>query len=1100
MISSSKYRKFLDELFQIFINSDRAVEPLITRLTKSSSSVNQDLYLAIKNWMDELLTSQSAETKTVALFLRWLCHTMSETALDQDPKYLELYITCAKTSLRFYTKEAYSQNWAITQFCIGRAYFTRANLEIMPKENFNSALECYLESLDASKMVSEVTDRTYTDWAEIHYELGNTYSYLEPYSLNPKEEIDKAIDSYYRATKCFMEIKDDYYTAMTLCNLGVAYHRLSDYSTIPINELKEAKTNCQYALNILEKNKQQEYLEELTTIQGNLGEVYLSLVSVSADSKDQIIKSIECYELAIEYGSKLPLPKYRAKNLVRLGGACRRMALEVDDPRDWFLRAFKNVNEAIKIFKEENYLEDWAWAQDHLGRICMDSAFLYEDKRDLRNLLKTAISHYENASKIYRGKSNSKDQINILNKLGIAYSHLAFYSETSDDLKKLNQKALQYLEEALQLCEQTHDPQTLKMLQNNLGNIYSDQITRGIHSRDTLAKSLERYRAALQGNSPNIRPRDYLMTSRNIGKLGFTQKDWSVAIEGYAKAVEAVEQLRQWGKTDRLREEISQENVEIYQFLIQSHVNSGNYSKALETVERFRCRLLTDLMATYDLYQDGDIPTYVKSFLEQYKDKQQEIEQEQRHAQQDPSSLGDENWQRSASTSRAAWQAYTERIATLEAEKQQIWQKIRTSDPVLSGELQVSTPDFASLQRLLHNQPQTALLSFYTSADDTYIFILTANSLAFHRCPEQGLTTFQDWLAQTWLTTYVTNSATWANQMPTILAEIAERLGLTNLIHSHLAGIEELLLIPHQHLHLIPFAALPIGNGQYLGDRYRLRYVPSAQILQFCQERKPIPQNHHYGTVEDADGSLPGAAAEGAYIARLYNIPEPKRLVGKQQATKANYRQLLLQTQVVHASHHAVSRLDNPLESALKLADGDITLGELLSPGYRFPDLDEVIAMNCETQMGSVQLTDNLLTLATGYLCAGARHVVCTLWSVDDMATYVFSVIYHQLRKEGVPRIKAMQLAQKQLRELGIGTFKSSFVPQLKEFLLNEVNLIDQALDQAEQAENQQECDRLTKLAIRLESTLGRLTYLTKQPRPFDHPRYWGAYICQGLS
>lgn len=91
-----------------------------------------------------------------------------------------------------------------------------------------------------------------------------------------------------------------------------------------------------------------------------------------------------------------------------------------------------------------------------------------------------------------------------------------------------------------------------------------------------------------------------------------------------------------------------------------------------------------------------------------------------------------------------------------------------------------------------------------------------------------------------------------------------------------------------------------------------------------------------YGTVEDADNNLACAAYEGEQIANLYNIPLEKRLIGN-QATCNNYRQLAKQVQVLHSCHHAQSRLDNPLESQLKLVDGSITLGQLMSPGWRLP-------------------------------------------------------------------------------------------------------------------------------------------------------------------
>jgi hypothetical protein len=71
----------------------------------------------------------------------------------------------------------------------------------------------------------------------------------------------------------------------------------------------------------------------------------------------------------------------------------------------------------------------------------------------------------------------------------------------------------------------------------------------------------------------------------------------------------------------------------------------------------------------------------------------------------------------------------------------------------------------------------------------------------------------------------------------------------------------------------------------------------------------------------------------------LYQVPDERRLRGRRNATVAEYRRLLKQVRGIVSSHHAQSRLDNPLESVLVLGDGFITLGELLTAGWRVPDL-----------------------------------------------------------------------------------------------------------------------------------------------------------------
>ncbi|MEA5566947.1 CHAT domain-containing protein [Anabaena sp. UHCC 0399] len=294
------------------------------------------------------------------------------------------------------------------------------------------------------------------------------------------------------------------------------------------------------------------------------------------------------------------------------------------------------------------------------------------------------------------------------------------------------------------------------------------------------------------------------------------------------------------------------------------------------------------------------------------------------------------------------------------------------------------------------------------------------NQITLHTCTGQGLNILQGWIEQNWLFPYRDEPKKWEIQIYSFLIELAERLQISQLISQHLQEIEELILIPHLLLHQIPFVALPTGEYQeYLGDKFLIRYSPSCQILEFCQQRDIVDSlSLQYGTVEDAEDNLPCARFEGQKLAQIYNIRRENRLIGSNQATPENYRKLAQQVNILHCCHHAESRLDNPLESRLKLAhDSSITLGELMTPSWRLPQLVEVFLSCCETHLGIPSLTDDILTLSTAFLCAGSRSVVSTLWSVNDLATALFSIFYYQQRQEGKNRPEALRQAQIKLRE-----------------------------------------------------------------------------------
>jgi CHAT domain-containing protein len=667
--------------------------------------------------------------------------------------------------------------------------------------------------------------------------------------------------------------------------------------------------------------------------------------------------------------------------------------------------------------------------------------------------------------------------------LGIAYD-----KRVQGDPQENLQLAVQSCQNSLKFYNRENYPFTYAILQNNLGNAYRDQ--------GSIALAIAHYRLALEIHTPEIYPAEAVRTARNIGNTAFKSEIWKEAIDGYSIAINAVEISRIWLKSEYRRQEILEESIDVYQNMVQSCINAGQIEKAFEYSERSRSKRLVDLMASNDLYQSGEIPPEVKELLQQYEELQQKIDRERVEAlllvgRHRPKS--DNN----GSQTRAAFQAYNEAIASLEAEKQQIWEQLRRLDPVLAGEIQVSSPDFSAIQKLI-DQPTTAILSFYTTSTDTYIFVVQQHKITLHTCVGQGLETLQNWISQNWLLPYVSDRQTWVSQINPVLKELAQRLELQKLISEHLEGIQELILVPHQLLHQIPFAALIIKDCKYLGDEFLIRYTQSCQILEFCQQRPTVETLDvtylQLGTVEDTENNLPCASFEGEKIASLYNIPKENRLIGSSEATCDNYRQLAKQIQVLHSCHHAESRLDNPLESKLRLGDGSITLGQLMSPSWRLPNLLDVFLSCCETNLGTPSLTDDILTLSTGFLCAGARSVISTLWAVNDLGTALFSIFYYQHRKQGKTRPQALKEAQIQLRQLQ----KEDFTEISKQAEIGRKEARSKRNLHPPDSPAYWECDRQYKKYAGVAIEIEKIKKMTEE-FPFDHPRYWAAFTCQGL-
>ncbi|MBK4732069.1 CHAT domain-containing protein [Oxynema sp. CENA135] len=655
-------------------------------------------------------------------------------------------------------------------------------------------------------------------------------------------------------------------------------------------------------------------------------------------------------------------------------------------------------------------------------------------------------------------------------------------------------------------------------IQNNLGTAYSNLPTgdRG----ENLERAIACYERALTVRTPELFPLECLQTARNWGNLAFKEGDWQQALTQYGRAISAIEGSRRSAVSEERRQQIVAESISVYENAIQAAINLNDFATALEIVERVRAKRLVDLMATADLYADGEIPPQVRDRLQQLDNLDRQIaqcraehQQQQQEGKASPSSPEDPEDPVEASPTepthpnsggattakqprgsvlrsrqRAAISAATAEIEQLERQKQAILDELSRIDEVVAKLQQVQPPQLQDFEGL--RAEKTALLNFYTTDDHTHILILRPGSdrPECFTCRGQGYRNLQQWLRTTWAIPYLNKKNRWRRHMPETLAELARRLELDRLIEEYLQGIEELVVVPHLFLHQIPFAALPLsGEERYLGDRFRLRYAPSLQVLNFCRRRESLSLPE-YGTVENTTDDLLFSSFEGETVCQLFDVDPTRRLIGP-QATVTAYRQLLAQTHRLVSSHHAQSRTDNPLESGLRLSDGTITVSQLFAPSWRFPQLEEVYLSCCETGLFVPKsAVDEPVALSTGFLCAGARGVIASQWSIYDFSSALLSSLYHEQRKAGLNRLQALQSAQRHLREMSGQGFEDKYGEPLREFLEAEQNRIADLPNHD------------PKQLMEMKDAAKLINEFAAGERPFEHPCHWAGLACYGLG
>jgi CHAT domain-containing protein/tetratricopeptide (TPR) repeat protein len=1173
-----EYHHFIQQVLQQVVKCNNNPSLFYTFLAQNVDKINQDFANCLKQstqfHLHSLNPKEAQEFATILINFGVLMYQFSN---GNRANNLEISIVAYESSLLAYPRQNYPQMYAKITDALATAYLDR--IKGNKCDNIEQAIKLYQEVLEIRKRANYPED-----WAHTQVNLANAY--VDRIKGNKSENLETAINLYQSVFAVFTSEKYPLLWATVQSNLGATY--LSRIQGNKADNIERAIACFESALLV---NKKETNLIKWGNLQQNLGGAYLQRIRGEIPlnleiAKDYFEKALTVFKIDSFsdkfaeinanlgliytkriYGNKLDnleeaLTYYQktlnihtiendpykwAKNQHQIGLIYSERIK--GDHRENFAYAIRALHNSLTIFTLENYPEKWATIQQDLGHI-------YYYARSFNNrqeeLIK-AINHYQQALTIITKENYPEKWATIQLNLGVAYSNQITEENKAE---KLEQSLICY-ENAMIIYTEDNFPLEWLELQNNLANIYIEKINFD-NSENLINLTLEKLKLCLQKtynqfpilwakNQMNLAqlyskigkinecfthfryaltiftPHNFLfecaIIGHKLGTIAFNNGLWQEAINGYNVAITAAEKSRLWSSNDFNRQEIITNLINAYFNIVTACVNSNQLDQAVEYVERNRAKLLVDIIASNDLYNNSNISLELQNFLQEYDNLQQQINQINRP---------NNNKNNNEVSTRISLQSSNETVVKLELDKLKTWQKIRKLDTVLAGEIEIESPNFQTIQKLI-DYPTTAILNFYSTLEHTYIFIITQNKINCHTCVHQNLTNLEDFIVQEWLMLYAKDKESkknWQNQMNQFLGKLADKLDWDNLINNHLLGIEELIIIPHLYLHQIPFSALPIsplacgrgaGGEGYLGDKFLIRYIPSCQILEFCHNRPLLENNLVYGIVEDATEDLYFTKFECEQIANLYQINQDLRLKGKQEATVNNYRQLLQEKKVnvLLSSHHASSRLDKPLESKLILADGEITLGQLMTPAWRSPDLCDVFLSCCETGLTVTEITDDPLTLSTGFLCAGARNVVSTLWAVNDLATSLFSIFYHRYRQDGATRVSALQQAQDELRDLTAETLTKVYQPQFIDFFQSQFTNANQSYKQAKEELKQYEkntieyeqcyqkmkqfgivADRMRKVKSEI---VNHIALLCQENQPFSHPYYWAGFICSGL-
>ena len=271
---------------------------------------------------------------------------------------------------------------------------------------------------------------------------------------------------------------------------------------------------------------------------------------------------------------------------------------------------------------------------------------------------------------------------------------------------------------------------------------------------------------------------------------------------------------------------------------------------------------------------------------------------------------------------------------------------------------------------------------------------------------------------------------------------------LTQLSHSILLPVSDLLqtatdvvLIVDGKLAGIPLAVLPEPTqpGKLLIETHSLHYTPSLSFFLY-QRDSSFPEgdlllvaNPEYGTRETplayrglGAQSYSRAAADFELFSPLPETEEEidaissimgsqaTRLTGARAVESWIKKANLLSFEHLHFATHGIlgHQLPGIDEPALVLAaesgeDGFLTLSEVET--LKLQSRLTVLSA-CDTGNGEYYSGEGVMGLSRGFLLAGSRAVLVTLWPIDSLATVDFmKAFYRRLHSDGDPHTALQQ-------------------------------------------------------------------------------------------
>jgi CHAT domain-containing protein/Tfp pilus assembly protein PilF len=892
------------------------------------------------------------------------------------PESLRKAIAKWEEALKLYREAGDRRGEAFTLTNIGQVY---SDLEEQQK-----ALEYYSQSLPLSRATGDRKQE-----ATILNSIGSAYSYLG--------EKQKAREYFSQSLLLHREAGNRYGEATVLNNIGLVY------------------------LELGENQKAKEYYSQSLPLFRSMGDrggesTTLSNIGLAYSKLGESQKALEYYRQSLTLAQARGDRRGEAIALNNIGKVYSELG---DNPK-----AKEYYRQSLPLRRA---IGDRGGESATLSNIGLVYSKLGENQK--------ALEYYNQSLTLTRALGDRRGEGSALNNIGRAYSELGE-----------NQKALEYYNQSLPLRRAVGDRRGEAITLNNIGSVYS-QLGEN-------QKALEYYSQSL----PLSRAVDYrvgeALTLYSIAAAKRDRGNLTEALTDIEASLKIIESLRTKIASPELRASYFATVQDYYQFYIdllmqlhKTNPKSGYDTKAFEASERSRARSLLELLqeANADIRQ-GVAP---------------ELLQRERSLQQQLDALEKQRIEvLNRPTPTPAQQAELEKQwQTLLAQYQDIQTQIRTTSPRYAALTQPQPLTLAQIQQQILDE-NTILLQYSLGKERSYLWALTKTGITSYELPkaaeiETTAKNFRDAVTAP-SSRNSPNQITQANDAISqmILQPVAAQLGQ-----------KRLLIVSDGVLNYLPFAALSLpgksgenGNPPLIVD-HEIVLLPSGSTLGILRQNYadlPAPtrtlaifadpvfsgndervQNSSSATTQQAvEAANPGLSRSrgdnNVEFDRLKFTRKEAQIIqalvpansitqsfdfaaSRAAATGSN----LSQYKIIHFATHGLANSDYPELSGIILSLID-EKGNALNGFLRLTDIfnlklaaDLVVLSACQTGLGQNIQGEGMVGLTRGFMYAGAKRVVVSLWSVDDEGTAaLMSSFYQKMLQKGLTPAAALRAAQ----------------------------------------------------------------------------------------